>query len=322
MTNETNHEQSSSAENCTTTISTDELTHFDEIIQPTVIEHNPSLTGLARLNPGIVYKEIDGEKLMMDVLQPQVPNGEHPHFPTVLFIQGSAFQTPDRNYEIPQLAELARRGFVIATVNHRNCTQGHPFPAFMEDVKAALRFLRAHSDDMFIDPERIGVWGTSSGGTTSLLMGLTSGLNMYNDGSHAEMSDKVTFAVDCFGISEPRDMIPHPEDLSADLNGIWVKLLGVSDLSEASFASSRIDELSAMHIVQQESEGRTYPPFLLLHGDSDGLVPYEQSQKVALAMKKAGVDVSFVRVSGADHEYDFWSQKTLDTIFTFIENHA
>lgn len=194
----------------------------------------PSLTGLARLNPGIVYKEIDGEKLMMDVLQPQVPNSEHPHFPTVLFIQGSAFQTPDRNYEIPQLAELARRGFVIATVNHRNCTQGHPFPAFMEDVKAALRFLRAHSDDMFIDPERIGVWGTSSGGTTSLLMGLTSGLNMYNDGSHAEMSDKVAFAVDCFGISEPRDMIPHPEDLSADLNGIWVKLLGVSDLSESS----------------------------------------------------------------------------------------
>ena len=72
MTNETNHEQSSSAENCTTTISPDELAHFDEIIQPTVIEHNPSLTGLARLNPGIVYKEIDGEKLMMDVLQPQV----------------------------------------------------------------------------------------------------------------------------------------------------------------------------------------------------------------------------------------------------------
>ena len=309
-----------------TTISTEELAHFDEIIQPTVIEHNPSLTGLARLNPGIVYKEIDGEKLMMDVLQPQVPNGEHPHFPAVLFIQGSAFQTPDRNYEIPQLAELARRGFVIATVNHRNCTQGHPFPAFMEDVKAALRFLRAHSDEMFIDPERIGVWGTSSGGTTSLLMGLTSGQNSYNDGSNAQMSDEVNFAVDCFGISDGRDMIPHPDNLDADLNGIWLKLLDVPDLSEASLAASSMDEISPVKVLETARSAShpscDYPPFLLLHGDNDGLVPYKQSQKMALALKKADVDVSFVRVTGADHEYDFWSQKTLDTIFSFIEKHA
>ncbi len=310
-------------------MSTEELEHFDEIIKPVVISHNPELTGLARLNPGIVYKEVDGEKLMMDVLQPQVPNGEHPRFPAVLFIQGSAFQTPDRNYEIPQLAELARRGFVIATVNHRNCTQGshgHPFPAFMEDVKAALRFLRAHSEDMFIDPERIGVWGTSSGGTTSLLMGLTSGQNSYNDGSNAQMSDEVKFAVDCFGISDGRDMIPHPDNLDADLNRIWLKLLGVTDLSEASLAVSPIDAVSPLKVLEaahnSSQPSRPYPPFLLLHGDSDGLVPYQQSQKMALAMHKAGIDVSFVRVEGADHEYDFWSQQTLDTIFAFIQQHA
>lgn len=311
-------------------MSTEELEHFDEIIKPVVISHNHELTGLARLNPGIVYKEVDGEKLMMDVLQPQVPTGEHPHFPAVLFIQGSAFQTPDRNYEIPQLAELARRGFVIATVNHRNCTQGpqgHPFPAFMEDVKAALRFLRAHSDDMFIDPERIGVWGTSSGGTTSLLMGLTSGQNSYNDGSNAQMSDEVKFAVDCFGISDGRDMIPHPDNLDADLNRIWLKLLGVSDLSEASLDVSPMDEVSPLKVLEAasnspQSSRRQYPPFLLLHGDSDGLVPYQQSQKMALAMHKAGIDVSFVRVEGANHEYDFWSQQTLDTIFAFIQQHA
>lgn len=310
-------------------MSTEELEHFDEIIKPVVISHNPELTGLARLNPGIVYKEVDGEKLMMDVLQPQVPTGEHPHFPAVLFIQGSAFQTPDRNYEIPQLAELARRGFVIATVNHRNCTQGpqgHPFPAFMEDVKAALRFLRAHSEDMFIDPERIGVWGTSSGGTTSLLMGLTSGQNSYNDGSNAQMSDEVKFAVDCFGISDGRDMIPHPDNLDADLNRIWLKLLGVSDLSEASLDASPMDEVSPLKVLEAASNSpqssRQYPPFLLLHGDSDGLVPYQQSQKMALAMHKAGIDVSFVRVEGADHEYDFWSQQTLDTIFAFIQQRA
>lgn len=307
-------------------MSTEELEHFDEIIKPVVISHNPELTGLARLNPGIVYKEVDGEKLMMDVLQPQVPTGEHPHFPAVLFIQGSAFQTPDRNYEIPQLAELARRGFVIATVNHRNCTQGpqgHPFPAFMEDVKAALRFLRAHSEDMFIDPERIGVWGTSSGGTTSLLMGLTSGQNSYNDGSNAQMSDEVKFAVDCFGISEARSMIPHPDDLDADLNGIWLKLLDLPDLSEASFKTSRVSEFEPLSVLATGvKQGRKFPPFLLLHGDSDGLVPYQQSQKMALAMHKAGIDVSFVRVEGADHEYDFWSQQTLDTIFAFIQQHA
>lgn len=80
-----------------------------------------------------------------------------------------------RDYEIPQLSALAREGFVVATVNHRDASSDphDMFPAYLEDVKAAIRYLRANARQWHVDPDRLGIWGTSSGGNTSLLVGLT-----------------------------------------------------------------------------------------------------------------------------------------------------
>ena len=95
---------------------------------------------------------------------------------------------------------------MVATVNHRNASRDASavFPAYLKDVKAAIRYLRANARRWHVDPERLGIWGTSSGGNTSLLVGLTADDPRYEDGSYATESDAVSFVVSCF---PPTDMM-------------------------------------------------------------------------------------------------------------------
>lgn len=139
------------------------------------IPHNPTLTGLATLTRNVAYKT-GADNLVMDIISPQsTGDDDDRRYPTVVFVQGSAWTTPHRDYEIPQLSALAREGFVVATVNHRDASSDphDMFPAYLEDVKAAIRYLRANARQWHVDPDRLGIWGTSSGGNTSLLVGLT-----------------------------------------------------------------------------------------------------------------------------------------------------
>ena len=108
------------------------------------IPHNPTLAGLATLTRNVAYKT-GADNLVMDIISPQsTGDDDDRRYPTVVFVQGSAWTTPHRDYEIPQLSALAREGFVVATVNHRDASSDphDMFPAYLEDVKAAIRYLR------------------------------------------------------------------------------------------------------------------------------------------------------------------------------------
>ena len=84
------------------------------------IPHNPTLAGLATLTRNVAY-ETGADNLVMDIISPQsTGDDDDRRYPTVVFVQGSAWTTPHRDYEIPQLSALAREGFVVATVNHRD----------------------------------------------------------------------------------------------------------------------------------------------------------------------------------------------------------
>ena len=107
------------------------------------IPHNPTLAGLATLTRNVAYKT-GADDLVMDIIAPQsTGDDDNRRYPTVVFVQGSAWTTPHRDYEIPQLSALAREGFVVATVNHRDASSDphDMFPAYLEDVKAAIRYL-------------------------------------------------------------------------------------------------------------------------------------------------------------------------------------
>lgn len=273
-----------------------------------VFSNNPSLTGFARIVPDVVFSTETGVELKLTLLHPW--NIEGKKYPLVVFLQGSAWTFPDVCYEIPQLSALARQGYVVATITHRNSLEGHPFPAYLEDTKTAIRFLRANADQYGIDPNRVCMWGTSSGGNTALLVGLTGDDPAFRTGEYAAFSDAVQLVVECFGPSDLPKMI-DPARAEADPEGakLIMALKGDGDL---------LDVMRRMSPVNYVKKGEKYPPFLLLHGDADDVVPYAQSEEMLDALQDACVDARLVRIEGAPHEGSFWSDGLVEEIHGFI----
>lgn len=278
----------------------------------TVIPYNPELQELVELRTNIVYAEPEGEKLAMHLVKPRwKSDGEG--FPLVVFIQGSCWSKPDQFFAMAELSRLARRGYVIASVTHRACKKTGG-AAFLQDVKSALRFLRAHAAEYDIDKERVCAWGTSSGGNTALLLGLTADDPRFESEVCAGESTRVQVVVDCFG---PTDLckMAYEEYASPihDERDLWYALGNSQD--EAACRAG----LEMLSPITYARPGQDYPPFLLLHGDADKSVLYEDTETFFHQMDACGYDVELVRVTDAPHEGSFWSRPLMELIFDFIE---
>ena len=260
---------------------------------------NPSLKGQAELLQHVVYSA-NGQE--MSLLLPWAPNGDRSScapVPLILFVQGSAWMTPNLDREIPMLSHFAEEGIAVATVCHRSARDGFPFPAFLLDVKCAIRFLRAHAAEYAIDPQRIAAFGTSSGGNTVCLLGLTADDPTLKTEEYADQSDAVCAVTACFA----------PTDLPA----LFDYLKDAPDIRQAMAAYFGADPAGWQQTMERYSpvfrvrDGAAYPPFLLLHGTGDTLVPYQQMDVLYERLKAAGAEVSAYYVDGAEHEGTFWS---------------
>lgn len=282
----------------------------------TKIPYNPSLEGLAEVFPDITYSFETGQELKLTVLAPwrdRENEAAPPKRPLIVFVQGSAFTFPNINYELPQLAHYARNGYVVATVTHRNCLEGHPYPAYLQDVKTAIRFLRRHAEEYGIDADRVGIWGTSSGGNTALMVGLTQGDPAFLTTEHEGFSDEVNCVVDCFG---PTDMTVLYELVKTEqdpgLLDIFSGLMG---------GKEDLTMLKAMSPLYRIPRDRACPPFLLLHGDADELVPYDQSLRMYEALLEADCQADMICVENGPHEASFWSSEAHRHIMDFFKKH-
>jgi acetyl esterase/lipase len=270
---------------------------------------NPTLTGMSEVKPDIIFSKVDGHELKLTLVTPwRIGQDDERRFPLVMFIQGSGFTFPNINYELPALCRLSQMGYVVATVTHRNCMDGYPFPAYLQDVKTAIRFLRANKDTYMIDPERVACWGTSSGGNTAMMLGLTGDDPVYKTDEYREESDAVIAAVDCFG---PVDILSRIE-AAGTIPERYLKLLGDPEKPEF------LERAKAMSPQQIIREGAGYPPFLLLHGDDDKAVSYSQSENLFNKLNAMGYDTDLICVEGAPHEHTFWSVRVQDIIFDFL----
>lgn len=275
------------------------------------IPNNPTFEGLLDLKANIPFACPDGEELCLQLLKPQWSSGGK-GFPLVVFIQGSAWCKPNQFWELPQLSLLVRRGFVVASVTHRHCAQA-PAPAFLKDVKTALRFLRSHAAEYDIDKTRVCAWGTSSGGNTALLLGLTGDDPAFEGEDYAGESTAVQAVVDCFGPTDLNKMInvqysgaPLTED----------NLLYTLGGRNPDTYQETLRQISPMAYVES---GRTLPPFLILHGDADPVVLFEDSEAFYDKLAVHGYEADLVRVTDAPHEGNFWSPQLLEIIFDFIQ---
>jgi acetyl esterase/lipase len=233
---------------------------------------------------------------------------ETPKTPLIVFVQGSAWTFPDLSYEMGQMAWYAQNGIAVAMVTHRNCLNGNPFPAYLQDVKTAIRFLRSHAEEHHIDKDRIGIFGTSSGGNTALLVGLTGDDAAYRTAEYSEESDSVRLVVECFGPADLMRMLGGeiPEEPHAD---IFRALTAGKDVKQV---------MREMSPVNHVKEGKAYPPFLLIHGSADTVVPYDQMVLMYRKLCDQGADVRAICVDHAPHEGNFWSRDLHEIILAYI----
>ena len=185
-----------------------------------------------------------------------------------------------------------------------------------ESAHAALSYIRANAEKYHVDPERIGIWGTSSGGNTALLLGLTDGDPTFEEGDYADESSGVKAVVDCFG---PTDLVKMIDDQYAanprnEENLLWA----LAGRNEETYK----DVLGKISPINYVIPGKKLPPFLILHGDADDVVLFEDSEALYNKLIRTGHEADFVHVTGAPHEGDFWSEELLEIIFDFIEKNV
>jgi acetyl esterase/lipase len=241
-------------------------------------------TAAAQVRRDVTYCVTDGVELKLDLYGPQAMGQR----PAVVYIHGGGWVSGDKRAGegAALVPELVRRGYVVAAVNYRLGPE-HLFPAQIEDVKCAVRFLRAGAAMLGIDPDRIGAFGGSAGGHLAALLGVTdTSAGLEGKGGHADQSSRVQAVVDLYGPSDLRALF----DQSAGARPRAI-VFGGTD-------GAWIERGSPISYVSPDD-----PPFLLIHGDRDALVPVSQSQVLYEHLTAAGVPTSLVIVHNAGHTF-------------------
>jgi acetyl esterase/lipase len=227
--------------------------------------------------------------------------------PLIIWIHGGGWWSGSK--ENPPGVSFAAKGYAMASINYR-FSQHAPFPAQIEDCKAAIRWLRASAAKYHLDPAHVGVWGASAGGHLVALLGTTGGVKqLEGTGGNAEQSSRVQAVVDLFG---PADFLTIGSPLE-DPGGPVAPLLGglPRDNKARAAAASPITYV-----------GKDAAAFLILHGDKDNLVPVEQSRLLAAALQKAGAEVTLQILPGAGHGGpQFSTPESLTLVADFFNRH-
>lgn len=238
-------------------------------------------------SPNLVYKQVNDRKLMLDLFVPEKGAGP---FPLIIYIHGGGWDSGSR-HQCPALGMVAE-GFAVASIDYR-LSQEAPFPAQIEDCKAAVRWLRAHASEYHLDPDRFGAWGNSAGAQLAALVGTSGGVKeLEGDGGNLQFSSRVEAVC---AVAGPSDFVQFR--------------------AESSSASPRADEALGMLFGNNSNKNALAamaspikyissddPPFLLVHGAHDRLVPVEQSRLFYAALRKAGVKASLDILPNVGHQ--------------------
>jgi acetyl esterase/lipase len=216
--------------------------------------------------------------------------------PLIVWIHGGAFLFGSKEgfpaEPIPM--DFLLEGYAVASINYRLSPEAI-FPAQLEDCKAAIRWLRAHADEFGIDSNRIGVWGASAGGNLAALVGTTGELRDFEVGENLGFSSRVQAVCDFFG---PTDFLQMDAHRLSD-----GQVHDVPDSPESKLVGGPIQENpdKARRVNPITYVTKDAPPFLIVHGTVDRLVPFNQSQLLAAALEAAGAPVKFHPVEGGGH---------------------
>jgi acetyl esterase/lipase len=263
---------------------------------------------------GIEYADRNGQKLFLYIVRNASDGWGVPFekLPTIVFIQGSGWRKQNVFINLPQLVRFAARGFAIAFVEHRE-SEVAPFPAQVQDCKTAVRFLRKNAEQYGVDSGRISLWGDSSGGHTVLLAGIT-GDGLLDTDDYNKYSCKVNTIIDYYGTVDAAELAKTP----------WLQDHAEADSTEGMMLGGvpvleNLDKVKAANPATYVSAEKECPPVLIIHGDSDRVVPFGQSIIIYNTLKKFGKQTELYKIPGADHgTNEHWTEAAYDIVEDFI----
>jgi acetyl esterase/lipase len=229
-----------------------------------------------------------------------VPKKSRAPKPLILYIHGGGWmgghtrQSAAFSNFPAVLAKLASEGFVVASLEYRLSGEA-PFPAQLQDARAAIRFLKANATKYGLDPSRVGVWGGSAGGHLAALAALSCGVTSLDPAPAAPGSECVQAAVTWYGVFDFAPMLARQAPGNAALNPAENALLRCTP---ATCTPEAVRAVSPASYIDAKD-----PPFLLIHGEKDAVVPVAQSRDAEAAMKAAGMSVEAIYIAGADHSW-------------------
>lgn len=241
---------------------------------------------------GIEWARPEGERLFLDV---HVPNEGDGPYPVILWLHTGAWITGDR--EGGPALKQARRGYAVVSIDYR-LAPFTIFPGQLEDVKAAVRWIRANAAQYKFDPDRVGVFGASAGGHLAALLGTTGGVGEYEGEAHgnASFSSRVKAVVDWYG---PVDLLKMKEQalpcMPMDPDSAWAP----TSLFVGCPIQSCPEETAKTNPIRYITPDD--PPFLIVHGTEDCLVPWKQSTMLHDALRAAGHQPLLKIIEGAEH---------------------
>jgi len=247
------------------------------------LENSTLLTGL---HENIPIGKIDDVALSVNIAFPEKYSSK-PR-PVILFVHGGGFISGDKSHKNKQIVKFSKRGFVAASAMYR-LAPDHKFPSAIEDIKLAVRFLKANADKYHIDPERIIVSGSSAGSYLAVMVGVTGNSTYFSDhGLYTDVDSSVRAVT---AQSSPIPDLTNPK--YAQLS--WVKRLMPENTADKKAILAAMSPVTYLDVND--------PPFFLSHGDEDPVVPVELSREFVLELEKIDHEFEYHEVKGGTHSF-------------------
>ena len=250
--------------------------------------HSPEAIPTVVVEAGVVYGEVDGQSLLLDIAR--VPDTGLPR-PAMIVIHGG-FLFKGARADIEEFAlPLARAGYVTFNIDYRLFameTGVNPWPAQLDDAQRAVRWVRAHAAEYGVDPDRIGAIGFSAGGQLASFLG-SRDTRDNNDPALAGYSSRVSCVVNMAG-----DVDMSIPFFAGEITELTFAILGGS--LEQPPDQDAYRDFSAITFVDESTA-----PMLVLHGAEDVRVPVEHSRRLVERLQSTGIEVDYTEFPGLDH---------------------
>lgn len=259
------------------------------------------------------YADTNNPRQMLDLLLPKERASDKP-LPVIAYIHGGAWRAGNKSGALRRVVPFVESGrFVGVSIGYRLSGEA-VWPAQIHDCKAAIRWLRANADSLGIDADRIGVMGSSAGGHLVAMLGTSGDVADLEGklGSHTDVSSRVTCVVDEFGPTNFLTMNDFPSRIDHLSPTSPESLLIGGVITDH---QDKVRHASPLTYVSKDD-----PPFLIIHGTKDPLVPYNQSVILEADLKKAGVDVQLQTITEGQHG-GFRSNELARRTRLFFEKH-